>query len=274
MWGTGMPIDLIPLLANVGESLLSDASYLWVIIFLILTGCGLPIPEEVGIIAAGVWAADGAVNFWLGLSACLFGCIVGDSIMYGIGYRFGKSVLREHPMFAGFLTPEREKQIERLIRSRGAAVLFTARFLVGVRGPVYLTAGILHFPYRRFLIIDLICATVVVSLFYSLAWFFGENIINWIRTAERGLTVAIIIAVAFVGAFFWIHHRRSKRMIAALDRIDQGLAPHDPEMTSAAGEALAADASPTRKSTTGDLAPDANPNGQRVQADDTVRNQQ
>ena len=87
------------------------------------------------------------------------------------------------------------------------------------------------------MIIDLICATVVVSLFYSLAWFFGENIINWIRTAERGLTVAIIIAVAFVGAFFWIHHRRSKRMIAALDRIDQGLAPHDPEMTSAAGEA-------------------------------------
>src|SRR5512145_1779053 len=104
------------LLANVAENLLGDASYVWVIIFLILTGCGLPIPEEVGIIAAGVWAADGAMDFWLGLAACLFGCIIGDSIMYYIGYRFGKSVLREHPAIAGFLTPEREKQIEQLIR--------------------------------------------------------------------------------------------------------------------------------------------------------------
>jgi membrane protein DedA with SNARE-associated domain len=218
-----MPFDLTPLLANVGQNLLSDASYLWVIIFLILTGCGLPIPEEVGIIAAGVWASDGAMNFWLGLAACLFGCIVGDSIMYAIGYRFGKTVLREHPMFAGFLTPERERQIEQMIRRRGAAVLFTARFLVGVRGPVYLTAGILRFPYRRFLLIDLVCATAVVSLFYSLAWYFGQDIISSIRRAEEGITVAVALAIVIGALFFWMHHRRSKRIIATLDRISEGL---------------------------------------------------
>ena len=105
-----MPPYVAYLLADVAEGLLGDASYIWVIIFLILTGCGLPIPEEVGIIAAGVWAADGAMNFWLGLGACLIGCIIGDSIMYYIGYRFGKSILREHPAFTGFLTPEREKK--------------------------------------------------------------------------------------------------------------------------------------------------------------------
>jgi membrane protein DedA with SNARE-associated domain len=218
-----MPFELTPLLAEVGKSLLGDASYLWVIIFLILTGCGLPIPEEVGIIAAGVWAADGAMQFWLGLLACLFGCIVGDSIMYAIGYWFGKGVLRQHPMFAGFLTPERERHIERLILRKGAAVLFTARFLVGVRGPVYLTAGILHFPYRRFLLIDLVCATIVVSLFYSLAWYFGPDIITWIRTAEEGITVAIITALVVGAVLFWVHHRRSKRMLDTLDRISQGL---------------------------------------------------
>src|SRR5262245_27319991 len=99
-----MPPYVAFLLADMAEGLLGDASYIWVIIFLIRTGCGLPIPEEVGIIAAGVWAADGAMNFWLGLGACLIGCIIGDSIMYYIGYRFGKSVLREHPAFTGFLT--------------------------------------------------------------------------------------------------------------------------------------------------------------------------
>jgi membrane protein DedA with SNARE-associated domain len=220
-----MPWDISPIWANVGQELLSDASYLWVIIFLILTGCGLPIPEEVGIIAAGVWAADGAVDFWLGLAACLFGCIVGDSIMYAIGYRFGKSVLREHPMFSGFLTPEREKHIEGLIRRRGAAVLFTSRFLIGVRGPVYLTAGILHFPYRRFLIIDLACATIVVSLFYSLAFHYGKEILTWIRTAEEGITIAIAVAVVVGAVLFWLHHRRSKQLLEALERASDAISP-------------------------------------------------
>ena len=222
-----------PLLADVGSSLLSDASYLWVIIFLILTGCGLPIPEEVGIIAAGVWAADGAMDFWLGLLACLFGCIVGDSIMYGIGYRFGKSVLREHPRVAGFLTQEREKRIEQMIRRRGAVVLFTARFLLGVRGPVYLTAGILHYPYRRFFITDLICATIVVSLFYSLAWWFGQEIIDYIRGAEAGVTIAVGILVVVGAILFWLHRRRSKQIVQSLETLEHAsevLAPnHEPE---------------------------------------------
>jgi membrane protein DedA with SNARE-associated domain len=217
-----------------GSSLLSDASYLWVIIFLILTGCGLPIPEEVGIIAAGVWAADGAMHFWLGLLACLFGCIVGDSIMYAIGYRFGKSVLREHPRVAGFLTPERERRIEQLIRRRGAVVLFTARFLLGVRGPVYLTAGILHYPYRRFLITDLICATIVVTLFYSLAWWFGREIIDYIRQAEAGVTIAVAILIVVGGILFWLHRRRSKQIAQSLETLEHAsdvlAAHHEPEV--------------------------------------------
>jgi membrane protein DedA with SNARE-associated domain len=226
------------------EGLLSDASYVWVIIFLILTGCGLPIPEEVGIIAAGVWAADGAMNFWLGLAACLFGCIVGDSIMYYIGYRFGKNVLREHPMFTGFLTPEREKRIEQLIRRKGSMVLFTARFMVGVRGPVYLTAGILHYPYRRFLLTDLVCATIVVTLFYSLAWYFGEDILAWIRKAEEGVTVAVIVALVGGALLFWVHHRRSKAVLESLDsKAMTAREEKDAEFASAAVHAR--DATPT-----------------------------
>ncbi len=267
-----MTFELTPLLANVGQDLLNDASYLWVIIFLILTGCGLPIPEEVGIIAAGVWAADGAVDFWLGLSACLFGCIVGDSIMYAIGYRFGKSVLREHPMFTGFLTPEREKHIEWLIRRRGAAVLFTARFLVGVRGPVYLTAGILHFPYRRFLVIDLSCATIVVTLFYSLAYYYGKEIITWIRTAEEGITIAVAIALALGAAFFWIHHRRSKRMIETLDRINAGRPATASDATFEPGTSDSEDLRPDHSANTraGEINGDAAHNRRTVQTPESL----
>lgn len=207
------------ILAAAENILLSDASYIWVIIFLILTGCGLPIPEEVAIIACGAWAADGQMNPWLGMASCLVGCLIGDSIMYFIGYRFGRSVLRDHPVFTRFLTPEREKQIELLIRRRGFIVLFTSRFLVGIRSPVYLTAGILRYPYWRFILTDLFCAAVVIAVFFGLGWYFGPEIKEFVLRAERGLTIVIAIGVIVGGLLFWWHRQHSKKLIEKLDEV-------------------------------------------------------
>ncbi|MHC4180077.1 MAG: DedA family protein, partial [Planctomycetota bacterium] len=116
-------------------------AYVGIAVFLMLTGAGLPIPEEVFIIAAGVASSYGKLDPWLALSACLFGALAGDCIMYWIGYHFGRSVVREHPWWARFVKPEREAQMERMIHKHGLKVFFLARFLVGLRSPVYLTAG-------------------------------------------------------------------------------------------------------------------------------------
>ncbi|MDZ4818531.1 MAG: DedA family protein [Planctomycetota bacterium] len=213
-----MPFELSPLFAF-WDWLLSDASYIWVIIFLVLTGCGLPIPEEVAIIACGVWASSGNMNPWLAMGACLIGCLIGDSIMYFIGYRFGRGILLDHPRFTGFLTPEREKKIEQLIQQRGTMVLFTSRFLVGIRSPVYLTAGIVRYPFRRFILTDLFCASVVIVFFFGLSYWFGPDITNWIRSAEKGLTIVLVIAALIGGFALWLHHRRGQKMLNKLDEV-------------------------------------------------------
>jgi HAMP domain-containing protein len=100
---------------------------------------------------------------------------------------------------------------------------------MGVRGPVYLTAGILHFPYRRFLITDLVCATIVVSLFYGLAWYFGPDIISYISRAERDATIVVAILVVAAVVLFFVHRRRSKRLARSLETLEHAsdvLAPH------------------------------------------------
>src|SRR5436853_152783 len=115
--------------------------YLGIILFLIGTGAGIPLPEELGIIAAGIFAGNGSLNIWGAAASCLIGCMLGDGVMYGIGYHFGHSLLKRHPKFAHFLHAERELQIERVIRKHGLKIFFLARFLVGVRGPMYIAAG-------------------------------------------------------------------------------------------------------------------------------------
>jgi len=185
--------------------------YLWIVGALILTGCGLPIPEEIFIITAGITAASGALNPWGAMAACLVGALAGDCVMYAIGYHFGHGLLRDRPWFARYLKPEREARIERMIAQHGWKVLFVARFLAGLRSPVYITAGILRMPFRRYLLIDSICAAFVVATFFGLSYLFADRVQAWwtrLQHAEVAFTVTIVSAIAAVVLFFFMRHRR------------------------------------------------------------------
>ncbi len=186
-------------------------SYLGIVFFLKLTGIGLPITEEVPIVAAGIASRTGALHWYYALPACLVGALLGDSLMYSIGYFFGAKVLKEHPLWAGFLTAEREQKIESLIKKHGIKAFFVARFLVGLRSPFYLTAGILKVPYRWFLFADAICAVVVIGGFFGMAYLFGDRIGALVQSFEKGLTaLVIILSTLAVGAFFWFRKRRMR----------------------------------------------------------------
>lgn len=191
------------------DFLVHDWSYLGIIVFLILTGCGLPIPEEVPIVLAGVLSAKpNGLDPWLAYSSCLAGALVGDAVMYSIGYHWGHGLLKEHPKFARFLHADREDRFERAIQTHGLKVLLLARFMVGVRGPVYLASGVVRMSFRRFLLMDLLAATLVVSLFFGLSYTFGPTIAKAIREFELTLTVVVVAIVLIIGGVIYWRRRR------------------------------------------------------------------
>jgi membrane protein DedA with SNARE-associated domain len=192
-------------------NLVPDYGYAGIIVFLVLTGCGLPLPEEVALIAAGVLSVPGGkLDPWLALASCLIGCLVGDSIMYWIGRKIGRRVMNSKTPWGKYLTPEREKLLEYMIHEHGAKVLFVARFLVGIRSPVYLTTGILRYPFWKFILADLFCASVVILLFFGLSYYFGEAVGQWIRNAEYGLTIVVVVGVIIGGFMAWRHYRHNQ----------------------------------------------------------------
>jgi membrane protein DedA with SNARE-associated domain len=211
----------------------SSYGYLGITLFLILTGCGLPLPEEVAIIAAGVAAAaPNGLNPWGALAACLVGAVAGDSAMYLIGRRFGKGILERHPLWARVINPDREKQIELLLTKHGAKMLLLARFLVGLRSPFYFAAGVLKANYLRFLITDIVCALLVVTLFFGLTYFYGKQIWAGIHHAEVAITVAVVFALA-IGIVVFLIHRRGNAMLererTAGEEASVGAQPQQPE---------------------------------------------
>jgi membrane protein DedA with SNARE-associated domain len=188
--------------------------YIGIIVFLILTGCGLPIPEEVPIVWAGWAASNGNLDPWLALGSCFIGAIVGDIIMYGIGRRFGRRLLQKRAWFASMLTPEKERKIEEMFRHHGLKVLFVSRFLVGVRSPIYITAGILKVPFKRFVLVDTFCAAVMITVFYGLAYKYGDTIARWIRQAELAVTITIgvLAIIALVGYRYYRKRKAAERL--------------------------------------------------------------
>ncbi len=195
------------------DQFLGHYSYLGLIAFLVLTGCGLPIPEEVGIIAAGVLssAAIAKMDPVLAFSSCMIGALLGDAAMYGMGRYFGRGLLKKKGWLSHVFNAESEARTEAMIRRHGLKVFFVARFLVGVRAPMYVAAGILHVPFRRFLFIDAICATTVVGVVFGLSYAFGEQfqaMWRWFHRQQMHLTVAIIAAVAVAVLGYWLLRRR------------------------------------------------------------------
>lgn len=190
-------------------SLFHPTSYLGIVVFLVLTGCGLPLPEEVAIILAGVLSAQGHLVPWLAFVACLVGALLGDAIIYWIGFRWGHNLLSYHPRLAKLMGAEREKRFEEAIEEHAFKVMLLSRFLVGVRGPVYLAAGVVRLPFRLFLIYDVICAAIVVGLFFGLAYLFGDPVARWLRDAEWTVTLVVLLIVLVAGLILYRRHRET-----------------------------------------------------------------
>ncbi len=196
------------------DFLVTQGQYLGIICFLILTGCGLPIPEEVPIVLAGVLSARGTLHPGLAYLCCIVGALVGDAVMYAIGYHWGHGLVAAHPRFAKFVRADREERFEEAIRRHGFKVLLLARFMVGVRGPVYLAAGVMRISFRRFILIDLVAATLVVSLFFGLSYAYGETVARLLRNAEVALTVVVLLSLAVVLAIvYWRRQTFSSEII-------------------------------------------------------------
>jgi membrane protein DedA with SNARE-associated domain len=190
-------------------SLFHPSSYLGIFLFIASTGCGMPIPEEAAIVVAGVLSAQGHLKTELAFAACLAGALVGDSFMYWIGYRWGHRFFMMHPRFEKLFAAENEEQFQKAIESHALKVMLLARFLIGIRAPVYVMTGVVRMPYRRFVLYDFLSAALVVSVVFGLAYLFGESVTARVRRAEGIATLVVLLVIAVVGGILYFRNRKA-----------------------------------------------------------------
>ncbi len=193
------------------QGFVEQFTYLGVFAVLLLASLGIPIPEEMPIIAAAVLAHEGLARWWLALVVCLVGVLSGDIVLYWVGRHWGERVLNWGPVRL-VLTPEREERLKAAYRKHAVKTIVTARHVMGLRAAAFLTAGIAHVPFALFLLIDAAAAAVGVPVVFGLAYFFTdqlEQVLADVRRVEGWLAMLAIVAVALTLALTtW---RRSRR---------------------------------------------------------------
>ena len=189
--------------------LVSDASgWAYAIVFLLaLLDAVVPIvPSETAVITAGVVAGAGDLSLAMIIPAAAAGAFRGDNTAYWIGRRFGTRVVDR--FFSGEKSRRRIEWAERQLAERGGELIAIARFIPGGRTAVTLSAGLLEFPWRRFILFDA-AAAVGWALYASLLGYFGGHAFE--HAAWKGLLLALGIAFAVAGGVEvtrWVLKRR------------------------------------------------------------------
>ena len=130
-------MDFLNLLVN----FFSDYGYFAVFGVLILCGFGLPVPEDISLVAGGVISALGNTNEHIMFAVGMAGVLIGDAVVFTAGLTFGEKILQNR-FVARIITPDRYDTVQRQFEKYGKWVVFMARFMPGLRTPIFLTAGV------------------------------------------------------------------------------------------------------------------------------------
>lgn len=154
------------------------------------------VSEEFACIAAGIFASEGVLPFGWAWLAVLLGIYAGDLPVYAIG-RIGGIALLRRPPFRWVLKEESIVQAEEVFRSHAAKIILTSRFLPGSRLPITAAAGVLNYPFWKFLPIHFAAACLFSLALMRVSMWLGEIVLDWLVLYEAyALPAALTLALA------------------------------------------------------------------------------
>jgi membrane protein DedA with SNARE-associated domain len=166
--------DLVIFLTNYSEQFI----YAGLFLILFLCGLGLPIPEELTLLAGGFFVHLGITRFYPTLVTVFVGVLIGDMAMYSIGRKWGQGIIT-HRQMRKIFSESRLERAKQFFCDHGSKTIFIARFLSGFRVAAFLAAGTMGMKPGKFLILDTLAALIMVPLLLLLGYFFGANI-GWL----------------------------------------------------------------------------------------------
>lgn len=198
---------------------------------LILCGFGVPIPEDIVLVAGGVLSGmicESNPTFLASLKSChevhtmfgvaMAGVLIGDSCMYLAGRIFGTKLLEKR--FTKKLLPQkRVNWVQKKFERYGSYFVFAARFMPGLRSPIFIVAGMSRrVSYLKFLITDGLAALISVPVWVYLG-FWGERQLSdtqlletYVKKGQLSLLIILSVVITITVVILYIRNKLKKKI--------------------------------------------------------------
>ena len=180
---------------------------------------GFVLPGETSVIVAGVVASQGHVNVVVLCALVVVAAIVGDSVGYEVGRRYGER------LFELRVFRRRRTALDRALqglRRRGATYVFVGRFTAFLRAVMPGLAGMSRLSYRRFLLANAAGALIWGVSFTLLGYFAGTALTSIEKYSGWATSALLLFLIAFFVVFHFVRKRREQDSLATSVEEDPG----------------------------------------------------
>src|SRR5687767_5243528 len=207
-------------------------------------GLGLPMPEDIPLLLAGFFIANGKMNAAIACTLAWLGIIGGDCMLYSFGRRYGLEITRV-PFVGKHVTKERILREEELFERWGIWVVALGRLFAGIRGAMVVAAGATRYNFIKFVIADGLAALVSGGLFIWLGYLAGKwfgsisQMRAKIKNYEHWVFLGIGVLVVGVIAYYWYRHKRQKPRVTdvVLEKVVEKVHEHEQKKAAVDGPA-------------------------------------
>jgi membrane-associated protein len=195
---------------NLANVISTFGIYTYVFLFLIIfceTGLVVTpfLPGDSLLFAGGTFAAIGSLDIWILYIIVLIAAILGDTVNYWIGHKFGPKVFTKNYRF---LKKEHLEKTHKFYEKHGGKTIILARYIPIIRTFAPFVAGVGNMSYGKFISYNIIGGISWVSLFIFGGYFFGN--IPIVRKNFEFVIIAIVFVSVLPAAIEYIKHKRSK----------------------------------------------------------------
>ena len=177
-------------------------AYLILFFWVLVEQLGVPIPSIPLLLTAGTLSATHRLHASYALPSVLLACVIADSLWYGLGRRYGNSVLKllcRLSLEASTCVSKTEGYFTR----RGAITLLFAKFIPGLSTLAAPIAGQTGMPYSRFFLYDLAGSLIWAESYLLAGRFFGdlaqrsERLFGYLSHFALGIFVLLVFGLMF-----------------------------------------------------------------------------
>lgn len=170
---------------------------------------GFIFPGETAVLLGGVLASFHRIPLLAAMGAASLGAVLGDSVGYYVGRRWGHQILEKAS--GRFLKPTSVHKTVAFIAKRGGPGVVIGRFTTALRVLVPGAAGMAEMPYRKFLLFNIIGGVSWSVLFTMLGFAAGDSYAKVEKVAgQASLILLAVVVAAFVTFGLYKHFRTSE----------------------------------------------------------------